>query len=67
MLTYHALFLHEYKKLVEAEITRQLEIMASGNSIHDHAEYKHCVGILKGLYKALELCEEADVTANQDK
>lgn len=67
MLTYHSLFLHEYNKLVRAEILRITDILAAGNAVLDYAEYKHHVGILKGLYKALELCEEADSTANQDK
>jgi hypothetical protein len=67
MLTYHSLFLHEYKKLIQEEIVRQTEILATGNSILDYAAYKHQVGIIRGLYKAMELCEEADSTANQDK
>jgi hypothetical protein len=67
MLTYHSLFLHEYKKLIKEEIDRTTDILASGNAILDYAAYKHHVGILRGLYKALELCEEAESSANQDR
>lgn len=67
MLTYHSLFLHEYRKLINEEIIRQTEILATGNAILDYAAYKHHVGILRGLYKALELCEEAESSADQDK
>lgn len=67
MLTYHSLFLHEYKKLVSEEIARVMEILAQGHSVVDYSTYKHHVGVLKGLYKAMELCEEAESSANQDK
>jgi hypothetical protein len=67
MLTYQSLFLHEYKKFMAEEIARQTDILTSGNAILDYAAYKHHVGIIKGLYKALELCEEAESSANQDR
>lgn len=67
MLTFHSHFLHEYRKLVNEEIQRQLEILAQGHAVVDYSTYKHHVGILKGLYKAIELCEEAESSAEKDK
>jgi len=67
MQTYHALFLHEYGKLIREEIERQLEILSQEHYIVDYSVYRHHVGILKGLRKALELCDEAETSANQDK
>lgn len=67
MQTFHAVFLREFRKLLDEEVNRNLELLAQGHSIVDYSAYRHHVGIIRGLTKALELCEEAESSANQDK
>ena len=64
MLTYNAFFQHELKKLIELEIDRLADEMISGYSIDDFPSYRHHIGQIKGLRKALELCDEAERLAN---
>lgn len=67
MFNYHALYLHEYKKLIQEEIERLKMILATGHSIIDYSTYKHHVGVIHGLQKALDLSEEAESIAERDK
>jgi hypothetical protein len=64
MLTFHALYVDQYKKLIEEEILRLLEVVLSNNAIQDFSSYKYRLGVIDGLKKALELAEEADAIAN---
>jgi hypothetical protein len=64
MLTFHAVYLNEYKKLLSEEIQRLMEIVLTNHAIVDFPAYKHQIGVIEGLKKALELSEEADAIAN---
>jgi hypothetical protein len=64
MLTFHALYVDQYQKLIEEEISRLLEVILSNNAIHDFPSYKYRLGVIDGLKKALEISQEADAIAN---
>jgi hypothetical protein len=49
----------ELRKLIEEEISRLKDNVASGLGTADFASYKNQVGKIAGLNLALELCEEA--------
>jgi hypothetical protein len=59
MLTYNQLFENTLRTLIEAEIDRLTENLVLGLSVEDFATYREIVGQLRGLRKALELCDEA--------
>jgi hypothetical protein len=63
-LTYQAFFQHELNKLIENEIERMKDSLVTGHTALDYPHYKHQVGIIMGLYRALELVNEADRIAN---
>lgn len=64
MLTFHAQYLYEYKKLLDEEIQRLMEVLLNNHAIPDFPTYKHQIGVIEGLKKALELSDEADAIAN---
>jgi hypothetical protein len=63
-LTYQAFFKHELGTLIETEIDRMKDSLVTGHTALDYPHYKHQVGIIMGLYRALELVDEADRLAN---
>lgn len=64
MLTFHALYIEQYKKLIDEELLRLMDSLTTNGAITDFSAYKHRVGVIEGLKKALELSEEADAIAN---
>jgi len=64
MLTFHALYLDQYKKLVLEEIERLMETVLNNGAITDFQTYKHQIGVIEGLKRALALSDEADAIAN---
>lgn len=64
MQTFNALFQRELNKLVLLEIERLKENLSNGLSTPDFAAYRHQVGVIEGLRKALELSNEAESIAN---
>jgi len=64
MLTFHSLYTEQYKKLIEEELQRLMESLTTNGAITDFSAYKHRVGVIEGLKRALELSEEADAIAN---
>lgn len=60
MLTYTAHFQSELEKLLRTEIERMKDTLVQGHASLDHAGYKHNVGIIFGLQRALELVEETE-------
>jgi hypothetical protein len=64
MLTYQTFYQHELKKLIVAEIDRLMENLGNGMSTPDFPSYKHQVGIIEGLRRALQLCDEAEAIAD---
>jgi hypothetical protein len=60
MLTYTAHFQSELEKLIQAEIERMKDTLVNGHASLDHAAYKHNVGIIFGLQRALELVAETE-------
>lgn len=67
MFTHHSRYLQENKKLIEEEIERLKQILATGHSIIDYSAYRYHVGVISGLQRALELSEEAKSIANSDR
>lgn len=64
MLTFHGLYIEQYKKLIDEELQRLMESLITNGVITDFPAYKHKIGVIEGLKKALELAEEADAIAN---
>lgn len=64
MLTYQAFFQHELLKLIDQEVERLKESLVHGHSALDYPSYKHHVGMIQGLLKAKELCDDAESIAN---
>lgn len=64
MLTFHSLYVDQYQKLINEEISRLLEVVLSNNAIQDFSSYKYRIGVIDGLKRALELSQEADAIAN---
>jgi hypothetical protein len=60
MLTYTAHFQSELEKLIRAEIERMKDTLVQGHASLDYASYKHNVGIIFGLQRALELVDETE-------
>jgi len=59
VLTYNSKFEKELKKLIEQTIEERKELISTGLSVVDFENFKHQVGIIKGLRMAIELCDEA--------
>ena len=66
-LTYQAFFQHELEKAIKSEIQRLKDNLVLAHGTFDFAAYKHQVGIITGLQRALELAEEAEAVANGDE
>lgn len=64
MLTFHAVYLDQYKKLIDEEIQRLMSVVLTNHAVTDFPAYKHYVGVIEGLRRALEISEEADAIAN---
>jgi hypothetical protein len=64
MQTFNTLLQRELNKLLLSEIERLKENLSNGLSTPDFAAYRHQVGFIEGLRKALELSEEAESIAN---
>jgi hypothetical protein len=59
MQTISIRFEYELKKLIQEEIERLTDVLKSGVSIHDIADYKHLTGQLVAWRKLDDLCDEA--------
>jgi hypothetical protein len=64
MQAFNTLLQRELNKLLLSEIERLKENLSNGLSTPDFAAYRHQVGVIEGLRKALELSEEAESIAN---
>jgi hypothetical protein len=64
MQTYSSLFEKELAKLIVAEIERMQDVLSNGAAT-DYADYRHHVGIIQGLRRALEYCEDAQSIMSQ--
>lgn len=65
MLTTSMAFKAELQKAIAEAIDFQTDIISSPHAISDFSEYKHYVGVVAGLRKALELCEEVETAINK--
>jgi hypothetical protein len=64
MLTYQAFYQSELNKLIKLEIERLKDNLVTAHTTLDFSAYKHQVGVIDGLKRALELADEADAIAN---
>jgi hypothetical protein len=65
IMTGQAYYKHELKKLIAQEIERLRDIVTVNfTAIDDFAKYRHHIGVIEGLRKALELCEDAESIVN---
>jgi hypothetical protein len=62
--TYQTHYQYEIKKLIEEEIERLKNNMATNGIITDIGEYRYYVGQITGLRKALYLCDDAETVVN---
>ena len=60
MLTYSAHLQSVIEKLIREEIDMKTKMLVSAHQSLDFAAYKHHVGVVQGLERALELVEEAE-------
>ena len=64
MLTYTAHFQSELENSIRSEIDRMKDTLVTGHAALDLAGYKHNVGIIIGLQRALDLVEETEAVLN---
>lgn len=64
MLTYNAHYKYELTSLIQSEIERLKDTMITAHNTFDFPAYKHHVGVIEGLRKALDLMEEAEGIVN---
>jgi hypothetical protein len=60
MLTYATHLQSVIEKLIREEIDMKTKMLVSAHQSLDFAAYKHHVGVVQGLERALELVEEAE-------
>lgn len=60
MLTYTAHLQSVIEKLIREEIDTKTKMLVSAHQSLDYAAYKHQVGVVQGLERALALVEEAE-------
>lgn len=65
MLTYSAHLQSVIEKLIKDEIDMRTKNLVSAHQSLDYAAYKHQVGIVIGLERALELVSEAESVVNR--
>ena len=64
MLTYQAFYQSELNRLIKLEIDRLKDNLVTSHSTMDFAGFKHHIGVIEGLRRALELADEAESIAN---
>ena len=65
MLTNQAYYKHELQRSIIEEIERLRAIVTDSPSpIDDFSQYRHHIGLIEGLRRALELCEDVESTIN---
>ena len=64
MLTYQAFFQHELLKMIDQEVERLKDSLVHGHNALDYPSYRHNVGIIQGLLRAKELCDETESLVN---
>jgi hypothetical protein len=63
--TYSTYYQYELSKLLKEEIDRLTGNLTSEYElVSDYASYRYHIGQIKGLRRALELCDEAEAVAN---
>ena len=65
MLTYSAHLQSVIEKLIKDEIDMRTKNLVTAHQALDYAAYKHQVGIVLGLERALELISEAETITNR--
>jgi len=64
MLTHQAFYQSELARLIKLEIDRLKDNLITAHATLDFAHFKHHVGQIDGLRRALELADEAEAVAN---
>jgi len=63
--TYQTFYQYELNKLLQDEIDRLTAVItAEYDLVSDFASYRYHIGQIKGLRRALELCDEAEAVVN---
>ena len=63
--TYSTYYQYELTKLIKADIERlTTEMTTDYGPVTDYAAYRYHIGTIKGLRRALELCDEAEAILN---
>jgi hypothetical protein len=64
MLNYQTFYQSELVKLLKSEIDRLKDNLVTAHTTMDFSAYKHQVGVIDGLKRALDLVDEAETIAN---
>ena len=65
ILTSQAYYKHELQKTILEEIERLRAIVTDSPSpIDDFSQYRHHIGLIEGLRRASELCEDVEAIIN---
>ena len=63
--TYSTYYQYELSKLLKEEIDRlTVNITSEYELVSDYASYRYHIGQIKGLRRALELCDDAEAVVN---
>lgn len=63
--TYATYYQYELSKLLKEEIERLTAVITSEfDMVSDFASYRYHIGQIRGLRRALELCDEAEAVVN---
>ena len=63
--TYQTYYQYELGKLLREEIDRiTTQITSEYELVSDYASYRYHIGLIKGLRRALELCDDAEAVVN---
>ena len=63
--TYQTFYQYELSKLLKEEIDRLTVLITSEyDLVGDYSSYRYHIGQIKGLRRALQLCDEAEAVVN---
>lgn len=64
MLTYNTHFINQLRKLIAEDIQNKMENIVNSHSVMEFPAFKHHVGVIDGLKRALDLVDEAESIAD---
>lgn len=63
--TYSTFYEYELKKLLNEEIARLTSVVTAEHEVvSDYPAYRYYIGLIQGIRRAMQLCDEADAIVN---